>query len=67
MEELAHAAWRVSSRSGGQGQCVEVGLTQTIVGIRDTKNRGGGTLAITPEQWQAFVAAVKSGNHDLPA
>jgi hypothetical protein len=29
--------WRKSSRSAGDGECVEVGWTGTVVGFRDTK------------------------------
>jgi hypothetical protein len=29
--------WRKSSRSAGDGNCVEVGRTDTVVGFRDTK------------------------------
>lgn len=29
--------WRKSSRSAGDGNCVEVGRTDTAVGFRDTK------------------------------
>ncbi|PKW14286.1 DUF397 domain-containing protein [Saccharopolyspora spinosa] len=64
MEELTRAAWRVSSRSGGQGQCVEVALTSNVVGVRDTKNRNGGTLAVAPEIWTGFVTKIKHGELD---
>jgi len=51
--------WRMSSHSGGQSQnCVEVGQSPATVGVRDTKRRAGGALAVSPDVWRAFVRAV---------
>jgi hypothetical protein len=58
------AAWRKSSRSGGQGNCVEVAETLTVVGVRDSKDRGGPVLVFTTTDWQEFVDGVKSGAFD---
>lgn len=55
--------WRKSSRSNGQnGQCVEVGFTSdgAATGIRDTKDRSYGTLAVSADAWAAFLANVKT-------
>ena len=50
--------WRKSSRSGNSGQCVEVaGLSGNGIGIRDTKNREGGHLTVSAEEWRGFLAA----------
>lgn len=62
---LAAARWRKSSRSNGTGECVEVAITPIVVGVRDTKNRDGGLLAISPAAWAAFLASVKTGEIDL--
>lgn len=55
--------WRKSSRSGasGGGNCIEVGTPAdaSVVAVRDTKDRQGGTLAVSPEAFRAFVATVK--------
>ncbi|MEV0705441.1 DUF397 domain-containing protein [Saccharopolyspora sp. NPDC050389] len=36
--------WRKSSRSNGAQNCVEIALAAGLVGVRDTKDRDGGTL-----------------------
>jgi hypothetical protein len=61
----ARAAWRKSTRSGGQGNCVEVATTPAAVGMRDSKDRSGPVLVFTGSQWQAFVDGVKTGDFDL--
>ena len=52
--------WRKSSYSGNVNQdCVEVAPLGTGVGVRDTKNRESGHLAVPAGRWRAFVASVK--------
>ena len=64
--DLSRARWRKSSRSGGQGQCVEVADNLPgVVAVRDSKNPGGPALAFTPDDWAAFIGGVKSGEFDL--
>lgn len=61
--ELNNAQWRKSTRSGGNagGNCVEVGYGRELkaVGVRDTKDRDGGTLVVSPEAFAAFVTSIK--------
>ncbi|MDA3627758.1 DUF397 domain-containing protein [Saccharopolyspora sp. WRP15-2] len=57
-------AWRKSSFSGTQTECVEVGLGADEVGVRDTKDRDGGLLAVDQQQWRAFLAAVRAERFD---
>ncbi|HEX3790574.1 MAG TPA: DUF397 domain-containing protein [Pseudonocardiaceae bacterium] len=48
--------WRTSSYSGGgSGNCVEVAVSPVEVGVRDSKNATGPTLAFPQSSWQAFI------------
>jgi hypothetical protein len=56
MEENLDPRWRKASYSGnGGGSCVEVGAAARMVLVRDTTNRGGVTLSIPADAWQAFA------------
>ncbi|MBA8823112.1 hypothetical protein FHX42_000441 [Saccharopolyspora lacisalsi] len=59
MDEVVR--WRTSTRTQGQGQCVEVGAARRGIGVRDTKHRRGGYLMVCRRKWRAFVADLKSG------
>jgi hypothetical protein len=53
------APWRKSSYSGNGGQdCVEVAENGSVL-VRDTRDRGGATLSISPEAWTSFTASLK--------
>lgn len=56
--------WRTSTRTQGQGQCVEVGFGPGEIAVRDTKNRAGGYFTVTPQRWHTFVTGVKVGAFD---
>jgi hypothetical protein len=57
--------WRKSSYSGNNGgDCVEVGSEPDVVGIRDSKNRPGGYLIVSSQQWTGFVAGIDAGQFD---
>ena len=84
--DLSRAAWRASSYSGQNGDCVEVAVvpewrTSTysgtnggcvevarnmpgVIGVRDSKDRGGPVLAVEPAEWRAFTDRVKAGQLD---
>ncbi|MEU8295870.1 DUF397 domain-containing protein [Micromonospora sp. NPDC048909] len=54
--ELTGATWRKSTRSGTQGECVEVADNLTgVVGVRDSKDRGGPVLTFDTRAWRSFV------------
>ncbi|GIH12387.1 DUF397 domain-containing protein [Rugosimonospora africana] len=63
--DLTRAAWHKSSRSSGNGNCVEVAILDDTVAVRDTKDRSGPVLVFTPAEWSAFVAGAKDGEFDL--
>jgi hypothetical protein len=41
------------------GDCVEVADAASVVVVRDTKDRDGGTLVFTAEAWAAFMTSLK--------
>lgn len=55
-----HAAWRTSTHSGGNNECVEVATNlPRAVPVRDTKQgREGPTLRFSRPAWAAFVGEV---------
>jgi hypothetical protein len=60
MTDLAGAQWRKSSRSGAQGNCVEVADELIgVVGMRDSKDPDGPALIFPRAAWQAFVTHLK--------
>jgi hypothetical protein len=65
--DLTGAQWRRSSYSGNGGNtCVEVaGNLPGVVAVRDSKDPEGPRLALSPAQWRAFAAGVKTGDFDL--
>lgn len=54
------ANWRVSAYSASEGNCVEVGSADDAILVRDTKNRGGGSLHVSPGTWRRFAATIKT-------
>lgn len=58
--------WRKSSRTYGNGNCVEVaGLTGDVVGVRDSKNPRGHVLRFPSAGWQDFLGGIRNGEFDL--
>jgi hypothetical protein len=55
------AGWQKSSRSMGNGACVEVRRLDRTVEVRDSKNHRGGFLRFDLPIWAAFVEDLKVG------
>ena len=69
--DLTGANWHKSSRSGGQGQCVEVATSLPAapghVAVRHSQRPGAETIVYTDAEWAAFIGGVRDGEFDLPA
>jgi Domain of unknown function (DUF397) len=56
----ADLEWRKSSRSNTENACVEIAFVPRAVGVRDSKNTSGPTLAFPVVSWDAFRADLRS-------
>ncbi|WP_326799069.1 DUF397 domain-containing protein [Streptomyces sp. NBC_01808] len=53
--------WFKSSYSSGDADnCIEIAVTSQAVLVRDTKDREGGQLSVTPAAWADFVTFAKA-------
>ena len=57
---LPQRDWFKSSRSSDNANCVEVRFAGGEVGVRDSKDRSGPTLAFADAAWVRFLHAVRS-------
>ncbi|MGA6189211.1 DUF397 domain-containing protein [Nocardia iowensis] len=56
--------WHVASGCESNG-CVEVAnVPDGRVAVRDSKDRTGPTLVLTPGQWDEFLSSVRAGEFD---
>lgn len=58
----ARCEWRKSTASSNNNACVEVAQHSTV-GVRDTKDRATGRLAVTATAWDAFLASLKDASN----
>ncbi|MEQ4304203.1 DUF397 domain-containing protein [Plantactinospora sp. B6F1] len=52
--------WRKSSRSGSNGQCVEVRDRGAQVDVRDSKAPTVAMLSFEPAAWDAFISGIRT-------
>ncbi|MBF6204313.1 DUF397 domain-containing protein [Streptomyces gardneri] len=65
--DLSGSKWFKSTRSSAGNECVEIAhLDGGRVGVRDSKNPGGGVLVFAPSEWDAFLAEARDGQFDRP-
>lgn len=57
--DLADLTWRKSSRSVGQGACVEMAICVDRTLVRDSKNPSGPVLAFRQGSVTTFLRALK--------
>lgn len=62
--QLRHPAWRKSSYSTSQANCVQVALGAPTIGVRDSKDPDGPVLAVPSGRWSAFLRGVATGDLD---
>ena len=53
--DLSQCAWRKSSWSTSEANCVEVAPTPSVMAVRDSKNPDGPILAFPVSSWMAFL------------
>jgi hypothetical protein len=52
-------AWRKSSYSGSEANCVEVCNAVGLVKVRDTKDRQSPALTVSVDAWRRFTMGIK--------
>jgi hypothetical protein len=52
-------AWRKSSYSGSEANCVEVGSATGLVKVRDTQDRQGPALTMTADAWRQLMTKLR--------
>ncbi|MEV0942768.1 MULTISPECIES: DUF397 domain-containing protein [Micromonospora] len=57
---LSMMDWRTSSRSSGNGNCVEIASTDDRIAVRDSKDRCGPALVFSADAWTAFVTGMEA-------
>ncbi len=57
--------WRKATKSGSNGDCVEVArLAEDAIGVRDSKNPDGPVLVFTAAEWDAFLDGMAKHEFD---
>ncbi|MDG4833857.1 DUF397 domain-containing protein [Solwaraspora sp. WMMD1047] len=53
--------WRKSTRSGGNGACVEARYVDHTAQVRDSKDTAGPVLAFSRSAWVSFIRVAPTG------
>ena len=53
------SAWRKSSYSGSQANCVEAANADDAVRVRDSGDRLGSALTVSADAWRCFTREIK--------
>ena len=65
-ELLDSAEWRKATRSGADGDCLEVApLPGGHIGIRDTERPDQTPYVVRASVWRAFIDGAKNGEFDF--
>jgi hypothetical protein len=60
METIDSAPWRKSSYSGTNGgDCVEAADLDARILVRDTTDRDGAVLSVSPDAWHRFTGSLE--------
>ena len=60
METIDSAPWRKSTYSGTNGgDCVEAAYMEGRILVRDTTDRGGVVISISPDAWLRFTGTLR--------
>lgn len=61
---VSDGAWRKSTFSGANGDCVEVAEAGELVAVRHSREPEQGTLVYTRTEIDAFIRGCKAGEFD---
>jgi len=63
---IEETAWRTASYSGDNSNCVEVAAGDQV-GVRDTKDRGGGQLTVNRRSWVLALSGFEAASRNQRA
>jgi len=58
---MTKTAWRKSSYSGHDTDCLEIALRRSGVAIRDSKDRDRGHLDVGSQTWANLTTSIRRG------